>query len=208
MQEKYHKIKTVWQRDPETNLRTLIEGQFAIPEFEYLKDNQWIFEEKVDGTNIRVDWDMERVTFGGRTDDSQFPALLVNKLQELFPVDKFKALYPDIPMCLYGEGYGLKIKKGAGYIPDGVSFILFDVFIVELWLERPNVEDIAEKLEIKTVPIIGQGTLQEGVDLVRGGFDSVLRKTPPEGLVMRPVIELKTRRGERIITKLKLRDFG
>lgn len=26
-------------------------------EFDYLKDNTWIFTEKVDGTNIRIMWD-------------------------------------------------------------------------------------------------------------------------------------------------------
>ena len=34
--------------------KKLIEGRFRNPLVEYLKDNEWVFTEKVDGTNIRV----------------------------------------------------------------------------------------------------------------------------------------------------------
>ena len=54
---KYHQIKTVYERDPENKYRTLIMGKYALPEFEYLKNNVWTFTEKVDGTNIRIIWD-------------------------------------------------------------------------------------------------------------------------------------------------------
>lgn len=206
--KEYHKIQTVYLRDPATKHKTLLEGQFALPEFEYLQNAQWVFTEKVDGTNVRVFWDMEKVVFAGRTESAQMPTFLFKKLQELFSVEKFKAKYPDILMCLYGEGYGAKIQKGGGnYIPDGVNFILFDVLINDNWLERENVEDIANKLDIKAVPIIGGGALNQGINLVKNGFDSLLRQTLPEGLVMRPKVELKDRRGRRIITKLKGKDF-
>ena len=49
--KEYHKIQTVFKRDPETNHRTLLEGQYSMPEFEYLANNQWVFTEKIDGTN-------------------------------------------------------------------------------------------------------------------------------------------------------------
>jgi len=88
------------------------------------------------------------------------------------------------PLCLYGESYGAKIQKdGKNYIPDGVSFILFDVNIDGTWLEQYNVEDIGNKLSIKTVPIIGRTTLSEGVEIARQGYDSQLCKVAPEGLV-------------------------
>ncbi len=205
--KEYHKIQTVYLRDPATKHKTLVDGQFAKAEFDYLKNDLWVFTEKVDGTNIRVKWDGEHVTFAGKTDRADTPKSLLDKLATLF--------YPEIflanelpPLCLYGEGYGAKIQKGGGnYIPHGVSFILFDVNIDEMWLERYNVEDIAEKLMIKIVPIIGEGTLLEGIAMVKGGYESKLRKTPPEGLVMRPKVELFNRRGERVIAKIKAKDF-
>jgi hypothetical protein len=52
------------------------------------------------------------------------------------------------------------------------------------------------------------GTLCEAVELVKRGYPSQLRCTPPEGLVMRPEVELRDRRGERIITKIKMKDFA
>lgn len=206
MQE-YHKIQTVFLRDPATNYKTLLEGQFAKPEFEYLKDNRWFFTEKVDGTNMRVQWDGAAVTFAGKTDNADIPPFLLKKLQAMFPAEVF--LTRDLPsLCLYGEGYGAKIQKGGGnYIPDGVSFILFDVFVDGIWLERYNVEDIAGKLNLKVVPIVGNGKLIDGVELVRQGYASRLRATPPEGIVMRPEVELFNRKGERVISKIKKKDF-
>ncbi len=56
----YHKIQTVFLRDPETNHRTLLEGQYAEPAFEFLAGNRWVFTEKVDGTNIRIIVDRAR----------------------------------------------------------------------------------------------------------------------------------------------------
>ena len=52
-----------------------------------------------------------------------------------------------------------------------------------IWLEQYNVEDIGNKLSIKTVPIIGRTTLSEGVEIARQGYDSQLCKVAPEGLV-------------------------
>ncbi len=205
--KEYHKIQTVYLRDPATKYKTLLEGQFAKPEFDYLKNDMWVFTEKVDGTNIRVKWDGKQVSFAGKTDRADTPKFLFDKLSELFPPEIFLANELP-PLCLYGEGYGAKIQKGGGnYIPDGVNFILFDVNIDEMWLERHNVEDIAKKLMIKVVPVVGKGTLLEGVAMVKGGYESRLRKTPPEGIVMRPKVELFNRRGERVIAKIKTKDF-
>lgn len=204
----YHKIQTVYLRDPATNHKTLLEGHFARPEFEYLKNNIWVFTEKVDGTNIRVNYDGDQVVFGGKTDNAETPTFLLAKLQDMFPADAFKK-WESPALTLYGEGYGAKVQKGGGnYIPDGCSFILFDVLVDGVWLERHNVEDIADKLGIMVVPIVGKGTLLEGIDMVKYGYESRLRKTPPEGLVMRPEMELLNRRGHRIITKIKKEDFA
>jgi len=208
MSDKYPKIVTVYTRDADNKYKTLVEGDFALPEFEYLADCEWVWTEKVDGTNIRVIWDGERVTFAGRTDNSQMPTFLLAKLQELFPAEQF---INGIPMTLYGEGYGAKIQKGGGnYIPGGVSFILFDVKIVN-WQPRKAIEEMAAKWGIDIVPVVGRGTLAEAVDMVRQGFMSTKISASEhlaEGLVMRPAVELAGRGGKRIITKIKYKDFG
>ncbi len=209
---KYHKIQTVWQRNPETKFKTLLEDQWAMPEFEYLKDNEWIFTEKIDGTNIRVVYDNEttwQVEFRGRTDKAQIPPFLLKKLYGLFPIEKFKELYPDTPMILYGEGYGARIQKGGGdYISDGVSFILFDVMINDNWLDRENVEDISNQLGIDIVPTVGRGDLMFAIDMAKEGLRSHMSSQMAEGLVMRPTVELNDRMGHRIIAKIKHKDFA
>ena len=106
----YHKIQTVYKRDPATKFKTPLEGDFSLPEFEYLKDNVWVFTEKVDGTNIRVMFDGETITFGGKTERAQIPVPLMNRLnQKILPqLEMFKAIFDSDRVCLYGEGYGAK----------------------------------------------------------------------------------------------------
>jgi len=200
----YHKIKTVWERDPDNKFKTLIEGKWSAPEFKYLADLSWVFTEKVDGTNIRLSIGEVNV-IGGRTDNAQIPTFLLKTLNDIGD----KAKTTDLPlMTLYGEGYGARIQKGGGnYISDGVDFVLFDVRCGNVWLERENVQDIAGKLDIKVVPIIGVGTLNEAIRITREGFNSTWGPFPAEGLVMRPTIELLDRQSKRIIGKIKTKDF-
>ena len=210
--KEYHKIQTLYERDPATNLKKVIRGKFSLPVFEYLARNEWSFSEKVDGCNIRVmvNTAEHSITFGGKTDAAQIPATLVQKLYELFlSTDFSRDIFEKFPDggCLYGEGYGAKIQKGGGnYRPDQ-SFVLFDVKVGDWWLERPNVEDIAQALGLDIVPIIGSGDLHQMTDMVTAGFNSQWGDFFAEGIVARPKVELKTRSGGRIITKLKHRDF-
>lgn len=200
----YVKINTVWKRDERGRV---IEGDYAIPEFDYLKDCEWAWTEKVDGTNIRVGWDFGVVEFGGRTDNAQIPSHLVNALREMFPAEKFAAAF-DGGVTLYGEGYGAKIQKGGGNYRQDQSFVLFDVQVGQWWLRRADVEDVARKLNIDVVPFIGYGPLSWGIETVQRGLESRWGEFPAEGLVGRPAVELFDRKGDRILTKIKARDFS
>jgi hypothetical protein len=206
--KEYHKIQTVFLRDMTTKHKSLLIGQYSTPAFGYLANNEWVFTEKVNGTNIRVMIDAGRVTFCGKTDDSQIHNALVRVLEDHFLPQKEALLeaFPD-GGCLYGEGYGAKILKGGGnYRPDQ-DFVLFDVKVGDWWLERANIEDVALKFGLDVVPIIGRGTLGDMVSRTREGFTSQWGDFKAEGMVARPACELKTRSGERIITKIKHRDF-
>ncbi len=205
----YHKIQTMFNRDPDNNFKSLLVGEWSKPEFEYLKDNSWIGTEKVDGMNIRVMWKEGKVSFAGKTDAAMLPPKLMVQLQELFPPEKLAVQFVDYDACLYGEGYGAGIQKGGGLYRDIPGFVLFDVKIDEWWLEREAVWDIAAKLEVPKVPNVFEGTLLEAAEWVRKGFVSWIAEQErlAEGLVLRPLVELKNRRGERVITKIKLKDF-
>lgn len=201
----YPKIQSIFNRNEKSH--KFIIGDYSLPEFRYLRNNTWIGTEKIDGTNIRVMWDgMGCITFGGKTDKAQIPIFLLERLQVLFPKEKFLGVY-DHPVCLYGEGYGAKIQKGGKYIPDGVDFILFDVLIDEWWLKRKDIEDTAQTLEIKIVPIVMQGNIQDTIEAMTIGTKSQWGDFLAEGLVLKPAVELKTRSGERVITKMKHKDF-
>ena len=205
----YNKIDTLYKRDMDGSKR-LLEGEFRNPAVEFLKDNIWQFTEKVDGTNIRVYWDGHKVQFGGRTERAQIPADLVNYLNATFGTPEaeqiFEEKFGETEVILFGEGYGPKIQNGGLYRND-VSFILFDVLISGNYQSRESVEDIAKAFGIDIVPIIFDGTIQEGVDFVKTHPDSTMGTAKMEGLVGRPKIEMRDRCGKRVIVKIKWEDF-
>lgn len=208
MQE-YNKIDTVFERDT-NGTKKLIPGRFRSKAVEYLANNQWVFTEKIDGTNTRIRWDGHRVEFGGRTENAQIPATLVTYLNETFGgndnEELFEQKFGENEVILFGEGYGKGIQKGGLYRPD-VSFILFDVMVGTTYLERENIEDVAKTFNIDVVPIIGTGTIEEAVNIVLSKPMSTIGTAPMEGIVARPVVEMKDRMGHRIITKIKVCDF-
>ena len=211
MIKEYHKIETVFERDYAT--RKLIIGKFRNPIVEYLKDNIWQFTEKIDGTNIRVIWDGHRVSFAGRTDKAVIPKHLHARLEELFGGETNEQIFEQIfggkLVILYGEGFGEKIQTN-GYLGH-VDFILFDVTVDDIVLKRNDVEDIANALGISVVPIVLEGTLNDGIDFVKRHNKTVINNGDfgayMEGLVARPKVEVFDRLGERIIVKIKYRDF-
>lgn len=207
----YHKINTMFKRNMDGD-KKIIFNDWAEPEVEYLRYNEWEFTEKVDGTNIRVYWDGKDVIFGGRTDSAQIPNGVINRLNELFystPARlRLREVFPDGGVVLYGEGYGAKIQKGGERYKDTQDFVLFDVKVGDYWLERDNVHDVAEKLQLETVPVIGTGNLYDAIEMVEGGFNSQWGEFEAEGIVARPKVELTKRNGSRIIAKIKARDFS
>ena len=56
-------------------------------------------------------------------------------------------------------------------------------------------------------PFIFHGTLYDGVDYVKKHPMSKIGSAHMEGLVARPMVELKDRCGKRIIVKIKVKDF-
>lgn len=219
---KYHKIQTAWLRDPDNKFKTLLEGQWSKAEFEYLKNNIWSCREKIDGTNIRVmwhgrDWKGSCSTSpcplefrSKKNNDAQIQPTLLARLPEIFSIEDFRDAFEEKPVCLYGEGFGNKIQSaGKLYLPDSNDFILFDVWIDGYWLNRDNVENIAERFNIKAVPIVGEYTLEEAIEIVRIGFPSKISEIDQlaEGIVATPKVEMFGRNGARIITKIKHKDF-
>lgn len=209
MLKEYEKIETVFLRDEQT--KKLLEGKYRNETVEYLKDNIWEFTEKIDGTNIRIYWDGHKVSYYGRTDKAQIPAQLMNRLIELFGGDIneeiFEQKFGDKEVVLIGEGYGAKIQNGGLYRSDN-DFILFDVYINGKYISRDGVKDIANTFNIDVVPTVMIGTLEEGIKYVKSNPKSKIGSANSEGLVGRPLYELQDENNNRIIVKLKVRDFN
>lgn len=227
--ETYHKIQTLFKRHLDGPKKgKMIRGDWTTPELEYLAGNEWEFTEKVDGTNIRVGWHTSGIapSFAGRSDNATIPPLLMSHLEDTFTHEVFRKAFDyesnGTEVILFGEGYGPKIQSGGKYRPDH-SFVLFDVKVGDWWLSRDNVGDVADKLGIKAVPVIGSGTLQDAIDIVSsgitfsntgrvvrwgdGGLQSRWGNFEAEGIVARPSVPMFDRKGQRIITKIKAVDF-
>lgn len=117
----YTKINTLYKRDS-SNKNKIIVGEFSLKEIEYLYDNLWSCEEKIDGTNIHYYWNGHVREFHGKTESADIPKHLLTKLDELFPIEKLKEIFPiktdehrdEIPfeVRIYGDGYGVILSTG------------------------------------------------------------------------------------------------
>lgn len=228
--EEYHKIQTLFKRHTDGKKKgKMIRGAWTTPELEYLARNPWEFTEKIDGTNIRIGYDLDpdhldMVEFAGRSDNAVIPKPLMEVLEARFTPALFKSAGLN-NIILFGEGYGPKIQNGGLYTGGERvhDFVLFDVKIGRWWLSRKDVKDIADKLGIDAVPLVGTGTLYDAIDIVSTGVTftdtgSIMRwgsgtlssrwgNFDAEGIVARPVVPMFDRKGERIITKIKKVDF-
>lgn len=228
MSGKYHKIQSIYKREGvelKNNSGKFMIGNYAIPEFELLKDIEWHWTEKVDGTNIRIIWDGAKIIIRGKSDKAQIPDFLRIRLDEIFQneemIDKLKEKFgentledvirykrlEDINVCLYGEGYGARINTGGKYIKNNTDFVLFDIKIGNWWLKQEDVDKIGQILKLDVVPDVFKGTLDEAIDFVKKGFKSQWGNFQAEGIVGVPAIELRTRRGDRVIVKIKYNDL-
>ena len=205
---KYEKIQTLWKRDAD-NKYCIMPGQYSKEEFSNIRE--WYATEKIDGMNIRIILTKGDLRYAGRTDEAVLPDELLNwlisnlhlpKMQIVFDMDKAKEV------ILYGEGYGPKIQKG-GLYRDDQSFILFDILIDGMWLEGLYVSLLAKELGIDRAPVLRAGTIANLTDIIiekqMSQIDGATR--PIEGIVCRTRPLLLDRFGNRIVWKLKIKDY-
>ena len=208
--KEYQKIDNIFKFDEKYREIVGITDTYKV-----LKDIEWIGTEKVDGTNIRIYWDGHEIQIGGRTNKSQIPNHLMEYLSKTFLTQEmeyvFEQMFGDKEVYLFGEGYGYKIQtNGDKYFSDrkSVGFILFDVKIDDFDLSRENVNDIANKLGLVSVPIIFKGSLDGAIKFVKDHPMSILGDSSHEmeGLVLQPSILLYDKNKKMIKCKCKYRD--
>lgn len=206
--KEYQKISNIFKFDEK--YKTIVG---LIDTYEALKNITWTGTEKVDGTNIRVYWDGHTIQIAGRTDRAQIPDHLMAHLSNLFLTKEteyvFEQVFGEKEVYLFGEGYGPKIQAGGGLYSDEPSFILFDVEIDGYALTRNSVNDVAELLGLKSVPIMFHGTLDQAIEFVKQHHMSRLGdgKHEMEGLVLQPVVQLYDYKKKPVKCKCKYRDL-
>ncbi len=217
----YPKIDTLYDRD---NNHFVIVGKLRRPEFGNIK--RWSLTEKINGRNTKVSlFNNGEVEYGGKTDDAEIPPSLMEFLRSTFTPDKMQSAFwldpAKIPekVTVYGEGYGANTNAGSGIYCKNrdVSFRLFDCLIDTWWLERKNLEDIAHKLGIRCVPLLNVidylPTSPAQITSLFPNNSSVVaqedafNKAIPEGIIARTEPLLFNRKGERVMWKLKFKDF-
>jgi len=220
---KYPKLQTLFKRDEKRNM-VIMPDHISKPEFSLIK--YWEVTEKIDGTNIRVNFELQdattgyKIEFGGRTDKAIIPTYLLESLEKTFTVQNMHKAFvkldgeePKLPrkVILFGEGFGPKIQSvGKNYSKDH-SFVLFDVWIDGWWLEQDSVADIAKRLGIKSVPSFGIMSTDEIIEFVKRQRKSLFAKEKDmimEGVVVRSAPMVLFRDGKPVMWKLKCNDFN
>lgn len=207
--KEYQKVPGPFRRQTEGPDRNkVIHGAWSSPALEATANLPWIWTEKVDGTNIRIHWDGHKVIYGGRTDNAQIPAKLITALDALAPEELFEQRFGETPATLYGEGYGANIQKGGVYRPD-MSFVLFDVRVGQWWLQRADVESVGNDMGLDVVPVVLAGTIPAAIECVSNGLTSHWNaEVRAEGLIGVTAVGLLDRSGQRLIVKVKAKDFA
>ena len=135
-----------------------------------------------------------------------FKNFVEGKTSDNFPVIK-----------IYGEVYGEKIQ-GNKYLPKGErNFIVFDIKINNNWLSVKDRNEICNNLGLKVVPKFCEldrfPTFEECYDLLFKTYPkSIIAKENGrdeflEGFILRPQISLYTHNFNRVIGKIKRKDF-
>lgn len=212
MHYQYPKIRNIYWRDMEGN-KKVIQGQYANDTFKYLANLEWEGTLKLDGMNVGMVWDGHRISWQGRTDNTAFSKPQLEYLNSLATPEMEEILeqkFGEEKAVIYGELIGKGIQAcGSKYCEDEYRFVIFDVYKpdTDQWWSRDAIEALAISTNLRVVPVIATATLPELVELVRERRQDPMAqsKLEWEGLVARPMVEMKDNKG-RVITKIKVRD--
>lgn len=166
--------------------------------------------EKIDGTSVGIKWDGERISFVGHTDKSQFAPRYLDYLNKSFGTSEFESVieevFGDKPVTIYGEGISKDYNVHYGF-PDG-NFIMYDIQNENgTYYNRESVKEIAQKLGL-LYPHEKLLTMKQAIESVKLCPQSRLNpEYKLEGWVLRPLVEMYTNNGSRIICKIKVKDF-
>jgi len=208
--KEYHKIETLFKFSQEH--KKWVYGMYYNEDVEILKDNQWVFTEKIDGTNFRIHWDGHELSYAGRTDRAHFSKQQIEYIEEHLVNENFEQVFEDKfrdkIVTVYGELYGVKIQNGGLYVDnEGLGFRVFDIEIEDVFLTFEQAKGLSIGLGYDFVPLVFVGTIDEALEYVKHNDTSTFSQAKLEGLVGKPLGDFRDRLGKRIVVKIKKRDL-
>ena len=167
--------------------------------------------EKIHGTSAHIGWKFETKQINFFTGENY--SLFLTLFDEEFLIKKFEEIFPDQDVVIFGEHYGGKCQGMSNTYGKESKFIGFDVKVGYVWLNVPNAEDVCNQFNVEFIHYIKiESNLSNfeaerdapSVQAIRNG---VTENKKREGIVLRPLTEMRTNNGERVISKFKLDDF-
>lgn len=134
------------------------------------------------------------------------------KFVSLFDKDKLSEAFTRLGMdkvIVFGEAYGGKCQGMSNTYGKELKFVAFDVKIGNLWLSVPKAEKVALDLGFDFVHYVRIPATVEALDAQRDAFSTQAIRNGcgadkiAEGVVARPLIELRANNGDRVIAKHK-----
>ena len=163
--------------------------------------------EKIHGTSAHIGWKFAEDKINFFTGENH--QLFLSLFDEDFLRACFEAIFPDQDVVIFGEHYAGKCQ-GMSHTYGKVSkFIGFDVRVGNVWLNVPNAEDVCKQFGIEFVhyakiPVDLEAITQHrdwsSIQAYRNGMGDDKKR---EGIVLRPLEEMRTNNGERVICKYK-----
>lgn len=182
---------------------------YRSPLLAYLAESPWAYSRKVDGENIRIQWDGEQALWNGKSNAFQCSAEFTEYMNNTFLEEIFEEKFGrDKVVTLFGEKMGPKTQGNElGLEKDKV--ILYDVNINGTWLSGEDVVEIARYFNTDTVfdymerhSFGPELNLREMITACANG-----EFKDWEGIVATPLIEMQDKAGHRVIVKIKNKDY-
>lgn len=161
--------------------------------------------EKIHGTSAHVSWRDGALSFSAGGEKHERFVLLFDS-DAL--TSAFVAMgHPSI--VVFGEAYGGSQQGQSKRYGKVLKFVAFEVRIGEAWLSVPAADGVARSLGLEFVHYVKVPTDLASLDAerdapsVQAKRNGVEGDQPREGVVLRPLVELRLNNGERIAAKHK-----
>jgi hypothetical protein len=136
---------------------------------------------------------------------------------KLFDTKKLKTRFLEFGfanLVIFGEGIGGKCQGMKDTYGPDLRFVVFDVKVNDVWVSVPDMSSIAKSFDLDVVSFVAIPTDMDSIDAECDKFSVQAEKCGcgsnklREGVVLRPLIELRKNNGKRIIAKHKGETFA